>query len=223
MRHGPPAYCWLDSSSMPAETAFLFSQTCARSIAGVEVGGHSAARAIRGTQEVCMSSIDEQDARQALAIVLRMSRQQWHHEGYQLDLSEYEDAALDALVACLTRYDATRGVAFSVYAGHRMRGAVQRAWHRYRTWHELRGTGRLFHAPPCAEVLRPRVQDFTAQVAMAERLQRLPYEAPRYAAVVLMGGTDHDYAAQAGLTSARWVKARVQRWREESERNLDVT
>jgi hypothetical protein len=154
---------------------------------------------------------------------MRVSRSQWHHEGYVLDLAEYEDAALDAVVACLTHYDAARGVPFSVYAGHRMRGAVQRAWQRYRTWHELRGTGRWFHAPPCAEVLRPHVPDVTAHVAMAERVRQLPREAQHYAAVVLRGGTDRDYAGQAGLTSARWVKARVQRWREESERNLDVT
>src|ERR1043166_1526657 len=170
-----------------------------------------------------LHTIDDQDARHALRLALRVSRRQWHHEGYQLDLSEYEDAALDALVACLTRYDTTRGVPFSVYAGHRMRGAVQQAWQRYRTWHELRGTGRWFHAPPCAEALRPHVPDVTAQVAFAQQAQRLPREAQRYAAVVLRGGTDHEYAVQAGLPSARWVKARVQRWRQESERNLDVT
>src|ERR1043166_2756834 len=118
MRHGPPAYCWLDSSSMPADTASLSSQTRERSIAVVEVGGHSSARAIRGTQETCMQNIDEQDARHTLALAHRMSRQQWHHEGYVLDLAEYEDAAMDAVVACLARYDARRGVAFSVYAGH---------------------------------------------------------------------------------------------------------
>ena len=161
------------------------------------------------------TAIDPHDAAQALRLALRASLWQWRHEGYQLDLSEYEDAALDALVACLAHYDSRRGVAFSVYAAHRIRGAVQRAWQRYRTWHELRGTGRWFHAAPDAEALRPHVHDVTAQVAFAQRLQRLPREAQRYAAVVLRGGTDRDYAGQAGLTSARWVKARVARWRQD--------
>jgi hypothetical protein len=162
-----------------------------------------------------MQNIDEQDARHTLALAHRMSRQQWHHEGYVLDLAEYEDAAMDAMVACLAHYDAARGVPFSVYACHRMRGAVQRAWQRYRTWHELGCTGRWFHAAPDAEALRPHVHDVTAQVAFAQRLQRLPREAQHYAAVMLRGGTDRDYAGQAGLTSARWVKARVARWRQD--------
>jgi hypothetical protein len=160
--------------------------------------------------------IDEREARHALRTVLMCSRYQWCVEGYALDLAEYEDAALDALVACLERYDTTRGVAFSVYAAHRIRGAVQRAWLRYRTWHELRGNGRWFHAPPRAEVLRPIPHDLTAPVELAQRVRTLPREAQHYAAMVLAGATDTAYAQHAGLTSARWVKARVQRWRRDA-------
>src|SRR5206468_623642 len=120
-------------------------------------------------------------------------------EGYALDLTEYEDAALDALVACLARYDATRRVPFSVYAAHGIRGAVKRAWLRYRTWHEGHGNGRWFHAPPRAEALRPASPDMPARVELAERVQRLPAEAQRYAAMVLRGETDVAYARAAGL------------------------
>ena len=69
--------------------------------------------------------IEDREARHALRTVQMCSRYQWRVEGSALDLAEYEDAALDALVACLERYDTTRGVAFSVYAAPRMRGAVR--------------------------------------------------------------------------------------------------
>jgi hypothetical protein len=51
-------------------------------------------------------------------------------------------------------------------------------------------------------------------VELRQRLLSLPDEAQQYAHSVLRGDTDTEYAAQAGLSSARWVKARVQRWRE---------
>src|ERR1043166_9167172 len=162
------------------------------------------------------TAIDPHDAAQARRLALRASLWQWHHEGYVLDLAEYQDAALDALVACLAHYDSQRGVAFSVYAAHRIRGAVQRAWQRYRTCHELRGNGRWFHAPPCADVLRPPVHDVTAPLDLAQRVQQLPAEGQRYAVMVLTGATDREYAQQAGLTSARWVQARVARWRQDT-------
>ena len=160
--------------------------------------------------------IDDRDARHALRTVAMCSQHRWWAEGCALDLAEYEDAALDALVACLARYDATRGVPFSVYAAYSIRGAVKQAWLRYRTWHEVRGQGRWFHAPPRAEVLRPASPDMAARVELAERVQRLPVEAQGYAAMVLRGETDAAYARAAGLTSARWVQQRVQRWRRDA-------
>ena len=163
--------------------------------------------------------IDAHEAQRVLRTVQRCSRAQWWTDGYALDLSEYVDAALDAVQACLEHYDPTRGVPFSVYAAHRIRGAVRRAWRRYRTWHELRASGksgRWFQAPPDAETLRPRLYEPHTAVDLRLRLARLPVDAQQYARSVWQGDTAKEYAAQAGLTSARWVKARVARWRHDT-------
>jgi hypothetical protein len=163
--------------------------------------------------------IDDHEAQQALRTVQMCSRAQWRADGYALDLSEYEDAAMEAVRACLETYDPTRGVAFSVYAGYRIRGAVKRAWLRYRTWHELRASGksgRWFQAPPDAEAVRPRLYEPHTAVDLRLRLARLSVDAQQYARSLWQGDTEKEYAAKAGLTSARWVKARVERWRHDA-------
>jgi hypothetical protein len=164
------------------------------------------------TAPLCPAPITPAEAAKALRFAHAVSRRQWHGEGYRLDLTEYQDAALDALTACLARYTPTRGIPLSTYAYPRIQGAVRRAWLRYRTWHELRG-GRWFSHPPDADTLRPAVAPFTATVELWHHLATLPPEAQVYAGMVLAGHSDAAYAQARGLTSARWVKARVQRWR----------
>jgi len=139
--------------------------------------------------------MSDAEARACVKHLQVFARRQWSHDNYQVDLSEYEDCAAEALLACLINYDPARRVRFSVYAEYRIAGSVKRAWHVYRTWHELRGGGRWFHAPPDADVLRPRSLfaraasiDQARSIALSNWTSHLPLTLQRSIEHILDGG-----------------------------------
>jgi hypothetical protein len=131
-----------------------------------------------------------------------------------LDLSEYVDAALDAVVACLQRYDATRGVSFSTYAYSRMAGAVTDAAEAYALWCIVKP----YHNAdkPHAEALAPLHHGLDATLTLRQRIARLPRVVQQYAHAILQGWTARELAAREGITEGR-LSQRVKSWRQGRE------
>jgi len=150
--------------------------------------------------------IPEEQARQALRHVEVWSRYYCRLQGGVLDLGEYEDAGMAALLRCLQRYDVTRGVRFATYAEPRIRGACQDAPGPYARWRHGRPAGghpRWVHE---AAVLRPVASGevIEERLALRQRVQGLPVWAQRYAQALLAGYTDAEFAAQEGR-SVVWL------------------
>src|SRR5262245_55185653 len=80
--------------------------------------------------------ITDLEARKALAFAYALARRQWFREGQRLDLSEYEDTALTALVGCLERYQAG-GKSFSSYVWRCVRPRLRDTAEHYRLWHVI--------------------------------------------------------------------------------------
>jgi hypothetical protein len=160
----------------------------------------------------------ERQCRALLRAIRLVAQRTWRRHGQRCDLSEYEDAGMEALRRCLATYDPTRGVRFQTYAEHRIRGAIQDASEGYQHWHRLRSNGRArtMTRHPHAHCLRPDEHLPTAaleqRLDLARRLDALPEDAKRYAAHILAGGNDESYAAAEGIhLPGVWRRLRL--WR----------
>ena len=155
--------------------------------------------------------IEETEARKTLQIAYALAYRQWIREGMRLDLTEYYDAALDVLPGCLERYCGTKK-SFSSYAYLRMRGAVQDAREQYQHWQECRVREMQYRAVYDAAFVRPVLPTIGEDtIAFTQQWAHWPSDLQRYAAGVLRGDLDQEYAAQEGITTGA-VSARKKRW-----------
>jgi hypothetical protein len=158
-----------------------------------------------------MDSIPDDQSRKALRAVRVRAFQQWHREGYTLDLEEDRDRGMDGLTACLARSTAATNVPFHLYAARYITGNIWKARRHYRTWHQLRPRGRQHADLPDATLLRPP-HTFpwarAASAALAEAVQRwvrrLPPAQQRDADHVMAGDR---FAGVAARRLRRWVEA----------------
>lgn len=125
----------------------------------------------------------------ALLARLRRAAASWRaRHGRVLELDEYLDEAMRALIGCLERYDPARGVTFATYAMHRCEGALRDCPQRYWNWH----TGHHATARHGAKG-RPVVQRLPRHV---EPRAYDPWLRSRLAAV-LAGALRHPYNGSA--------------------------
>lgn len=162
---------------------------------------------------MAIPALPDEEWRRLLAQLRRWAVLKHDQMGATLDPDIYLDAALDALVGLLERYDSQGTVRFFTYAYPRLRGAMRDAAQQWVAWSD----GRLpkTHGRLSADVLR-RAQETPETLCLGLACRRilasLPPAQQRWCVARYQGCTMREHADQEGVTESR-ISQRLKQWR----------
>jgi hypothetical protein len=144
--------------------------------------------------------ITEKEASSALLHAKFCAWRQWKLDGEACDLSEYEDAASEAITRCLARFDPTKGCKFNTYCEQRVFFALVDAAQAYKAW-RFRGSDG-----------REEPQSVEEQMDLAARMKALPPLIRRYVQAALDGLTLTQFAQLQGHRRG-WMSKQLRTYR----------